>query len=202
MHLVQCPPSPHQCSSTLDQTRSWSVEKDKICYLSQLKHLDMNAIVLGKHARRTSFLKPKPSSVWEWTNGTNNNHCAIFIFFWLLFLAATPYHVIPCNFLLLFFSGIYSVYSWFFLINLMNTGIGHWKYCIPQPFSRCLFSLCSSLFDFNSILKQWLCKILGAKQGTLWSMWRWWILSCSCGERPRTHFPAVGGHLNGWMFSK
>ena len=49
----------------------------------------------------------------------------------------------------------------------MNTGIGQWKYCIPQPFSRCLFSLCSSLFDFNSILKQWLCKILGAKQGTL-----------------------------------
>ena len=26
-----------------------------ICYLSQLKHLDMNAIVSGKHARRTSF---------------------------------------------------------------------------------------------------------------------------------------------------
>ena len=137
MHLVYCtPPSPppDQCSSTLDQTRSWSVEKDKICYLSQLKHLDMNAIVLGKHARRTSFLKPKPSRVWEWTNGTNNNHCVIFIFFWLLFLAATPYHVIPCNFLLLFFSGIYSVYLWFFLINLMNTGIGQWKNCIPQPF--------------------------------------------------------------------
>ena len=22
--------------------------------------------------------------------------------------------------------------------------------------------------------KQWLCKILGGKQGTLWSMWKWW----------------------------
>ena len=41
----------------------------------------------------------------------------------------TPYHVTPCNFLLLFYSSIYSVYSWVFLINLMKTGIGqskHW----------------------------------------------------------------------------
>ena len=30
-----------------------------------LQHLDMNAIVLGKHVRRTSFIKPKPSSLWE-----------------------------------------------------------------------------------------------------------------------------------------
>ena len=37
------------------------------------------------------------------------------------------------------------------LINLMKTGIGQSKYCIPQPFSRCLISLCSSLFDLNSI---------------------------------------------------
>ena len=36
-------------------------------------------------------------------------------------------------------------------INLMKTGIGQWKYYIPQPFSRCLISLCSSLFYFNSI---------------------------------------------------
>ena len=33
----------------------------------------------------------------------------------------------------------------------MKTGIGQSKYCIPQPFSRCLISLCSSLFDFNSM---------------------------------------------------
>lgn len=39
--------------------------EDKICYLSQLKHLD----------RGTSFLKPKPSNV------TNNNDFVIFIFF-------------------------------------------------------------------------------------------------------------------------
>ena len=37
------------------------------------------------------------------------------------------------------------------LINLMKTGIGQSKYCIPQPFSPCLISLCSSLFDLNSI---------------------------------------------------
>ena len=24
--------------------------------------------------------------------------------------------------------------------------------------------------------KQWLCKVLGGKQGELWSMWKWWIL--------------------------
>ena len=42
-------------------------------------------------------------------------------------------------------------YSWFFLINLMNTGIGQSKYFILQPFSPCLICLCSSLFDFNSI---------------------------------------------------
>ena len=39
--------------------------------LSQLKYLDMRAIVVGKHARRTSFVKLKPSSLWEWTNVTN-----------------------------------------------------------------------------------------------------------------------------------
>ena len=42
-------------------------------------------------------------------------------------------------------------YSWFFLINLMNTGIGQSKYFTLQPFSPCLICLCSSLFDFNSI---------------------------------------------------
>ena len=37
-----------------------------ICYLSLvLKHLDMNAIVLGKQVRRTSLIKPKPLSLWE-----------------------------------------------------------------------------------------------------------------------------------------
>ena len=86
-----------------------------IRYLSQLKHSDMNAIVSGKHARRTSFGKPKPSSLWEWTNVTNYNHYVIFNFFLgLFFLAASPYHVIPCNFCLLFYSSIYSAYSCFF----------------------------------------------------------------------------------------
>ena len=31
----------------------------------------------------------------------------------------------------------------------MKTGIGKSKFCVPQPFSRCFISLCSSLFDFN-----------------------------------------------------
>ena len=58
---------------------------------------------------------------------------------------------LPCNFRLLFYSRIYSVYSCFSLKNLMKTGNGQLKYCIPRPFSRCLISLCSSLSDFNSI---------------------------------------------------
>ena len=128
-----------------------------ICYLSLvLRHLDMNAIVLGKHVRRTSFIEPKPSSLWEWTNVTNYNHywCNLYLFLGLFFLAATPYHVIPCNFRLLLYSSIYSVYSWFLQINLMKTVIGQSKYCTPHPLSRCLISLCISLFDFNSIIKK------------------------------------------------
>ena len=78
--------------------------------------------------------------------------CNLYLLGGLFFLVATPYHVIPYNFRLLFHSSIYSaVYSWFFLINMMKTGIGQSKYCVPQPFSRCLISLCSSLFYFNSI---------------------------------------------------
>ena len=77
--------------------------------------------------------------------------CNRYLFFGLFFLAATPYHVLPCNFCLLLYSSIFSVYSWFFLINLMKTGIGQSNYCISQPFSRCLVSLCTSLFSFNSI---------------------------------------------------
>ena len=34
----------------------------------------------------------------------------------------------------------------------MKTGFGRSKCCIPQPFTHCLISLCSSLFDFDSIL--------------------------------------------------
>ena len=115
-----------------------------ICYLS---HLDMNEVVLGKHVRRTSFTRPKPSSLWEWTNVTNHIHYVIFIFFFrlrLFFLAATPYHVIPRNFRLLF----YSVYSWFFLlywINLMKTDIG-WP--VEILYTSAFFTLFDSIFMF------------------------------------------------------
>ena len=44
-------------------TSSATVTLFPICYLSHLKHLDMNAIVLGKHARCPSFIKPKPLRV-------------------------------------------------------------------------------------------------------------------------------------------
>ena len=69
-----------------------------ICYLSLLKHLDMNAIVLGKQVRRTSFIKPKPSSLWVWTNVTNYDHYVIFILFSVNFLSShtrltRSYHV-------------------------------------------------------------------------------------------------------------
>ena len=110
-----------------------------ICYLSQFKHLEMNAIVLGKHARLPSFIKLKPSGLWELKNATSYVHYVILTMY-------------ICNFRLLFYSSIYSVYSsCFSQINLMKTGIGQSKYCIPQPFSHCLISLCRSLFDFDSM---------------------------------------------------
>ena len=116
-----------------------------ICYLSQLKRL--NAIVLEKPRAswkaREAHLIPKAKTIEPL--GMNKRDqpqalCYLYLFFGLFFLAATPYRVIPCNFRLLFYSSIYSVYSWFFLINLMKTFIGRSKYCIPQPFSRFLFT--------------------------------------------------------------
>ena len=90
-----------------------------ICYLSHLKHLDMNAIVLGKHARLPSFIKLKPSGLWKLKSATNYIHYVILTMY-------------ICNFRLLFYSSVYSVYSsCFSQINLMKTGIGQTKYCIP-----------------------------------------------------------------------
>ena len=40
----------------------------------------------------------------------------------------------------------------------MKTGVGQSKYCIP--FSRCLVSLCSSRFDFNSVMMVMMMKIV------------------------------------------
>ena len=37
---------------------------------------------------------------------------------------------------------------------MYSISTGQYHYCIPQPFSRCLISLCSSLFDFNSIFRE------------------------------------------------
>ena len=86
-----------------------------ICYLSQSKHLDMNAIVLGKHARLPSFIKLKPFGLWELKNATNYIHYVILTM-----------HI--CNLRLLFYSSIYSVCSSYFSqINLMKTGIGQSK---------------------------------------------------------------------------
>ena len=76
-----------------------------------------------------------------------------YLFFGLFFLAATPYtsyHVTSAYYFTVRGS-IFTVYSWFFPINLMKTGIGQSKYCIPQSFSCCLICLCNSLFYFNSI---------------------------------------------------
>ena len=38
----------------------------------------------------------------------------------------------------------------------MTAGVGQSKYCLPQPLSRCLIILCSSLFVFNSIFALYL----------------------------------------------
>ena len=87
----------------------------------------------------------RTSSLWK----------IIFCFLSLFFssrISQMFHHVIPCNFCLLFYSSIYSVYSWFFLINLMKAGIGQSKYCRLFHVVWSVFAfLCSSVFDFNSI---------------------------------------------------
>ena len=109
----------------------------------------MNAIVSGKHARRTSFGKPKPSSLWEWTNVTNYNHYVIFNFFLgLFFLTASPHHVIPCNFRLLFCSSIYSVYSCFF----PNKPDEDWYWPVEILYTLAFFTL----FDQSLLKSFWL----------------------------------------------
>ena len=116
----------------------------RLCHLGLHNNIIMNAIVLGKHVRRTSFIQPKPSSL----------------------LAATPYRVIPCNFLLLFYSSIYSVYSWFFLINL-KTGIGQSKYCLRQPFSLFDQSLMQSFGLFKILFLTQLCFIHRRRESSI-----------------------------------
>ena len=44
------------CNCQFQNTSSAIATLFPICYLCQLKHLDMNAIVLGKYVRRTSFM--------------------------------------------------------------------------------------------------------------------------------------------------
>ena len=45
------------CNCQFQNTSSAIATLFPICYLSLLKHLDMNAIVLEKYVRRTSFIK-------------------------------------------------------------------------------------------------------------------------------------------------
>jgi len=125
-----------------------------ICYLIATETLTCRYKhdCLIRKAQEAHFLhKAKTIESLGMRNVTSYNHYVIFIFFTPLFFSATPYHVIPCNFHLLFYSSIYSVKLWLFLINLMKTGISQSKYCKSQPFSCCFISLCSSLFNINSI---------------------------------------------------
>ena len=82
-----------------------------ICYLSQFKDLDMNVIVLGKHASLPSFVKLRPSGLWELKNVTS-----------YMYIHYVILNMYICNFRLLFYSIIYSIYSsCFSQINLMKT---------------------------------------------------------------------------------
>ena len=86
----------------------------------------------------------------------------------------------------------------------MKTGIyiGQWKYCIPQPFSRCLISLCSSLIGFNSF-STW--EIRGS---VFFSSI--WILKCVLRIQPCRNWPALTYHerqvgvnkINIWLRSQ
>ena len=78
-----------------------------ICYFS-LKHIDMTAIISG--SIRLAHLIHKAKTIDPL--GINkrdelyiyNNYAILISFSVYFFLAATPYHVIQCNFCLLFFS--------------------------------------------------------------------------------------------------
>ena len=51
------------CNCQFQNTSSAIATLLPMCYLSQLKHLDMNAIVLGKRVRLTSFIKLKQERI-------------------------------------------------------------------------------------------------------------------------------------------
>ena len=96
-----------------------------------LKHLDVNAIVLGK-AREAHLIHKVKTIEPLGMNKRDESiiiimYLNIYLFFGLFFFAATRHHVITCNFRLLFYSSMYPVNSWFFSINLMKTGIGQSK---------------------------------------------------------------------------
>ena len=132
-----------------------------ICYLSQLKHLDMNAIVLGKHARLPSFIKLKPSGLWELKNATSYIHYVILTMY-------------ICNFRLLFYSSIYSVYSsCFSQINLMKTGIGQCKRgnTNAESWQRQLIAHFLKLPLINVQLNCWKCVFLLKERGKIGGSW-------------------------------
>ena len=147
-----------------------------ICYLSQLKHLGMNEVVLGKHVRRTSFTRPKPSSLWEWswTNVTNHNHYVILIFFFR-FIHTLPRHT--RNFRLLFYSSIFVVFpiilnkpneDWYWMAsrNIVYLSLFHvvWSVFVVVFFTLTLFLCFSTDHDlvWSNVELHWRFRVFGA----------------------------------------
>ena len=127
-----------------------SVSKHFLSNSHSVSH--MLLITIQTLRRRPSFIKTKPSSLWELKNVTNYSH-------YVILTMKLPFT--------LFYSSLYSEYSYFFLKIPMKTGIGQSKYCIPQPFSHCLISLCRSIFDFN--LRAWMAKKCRFKKKIRWA---------------------------------
>ena len=112
----------------------------------------MNAIVSGKHARRTSFKAKTIEPL-----GINKRDelawlCNRYLFFGFFFSAATPYtsyHVTSvyyCTVVSILYIRDFSWKTWWTLILASRNNA-----YLRLAFSRCLVSLCTSLFSFNSI---------------------------------------------------
>ena len=119
-----------------------------------LKNLKMGVILLGKHVKPTLSTKLRQLSLWASINVMNCNYISMLS---CLFTVATPYHVILCNFRLLFYSIYISVNSWY--LNKPDED-WYWPVEISQlnSISRCLISPCKRLLDcnaFNLICFDW-----------------------------------------------
>ena len=115
----------------------------------------MNAILSRKGAKRTSFIKPKPLSLWALTNVTDYN-LLLYIVYNFCFSVCLSSHTIPHH--IIGTSGYYfATYIFWEFVSCPNKPDEVWYWPVEmsytQAFSRCLISPSSSPFDFHFCFK-------------------------------------------------